>query len=312
MSQADLFTTTHFDAYGFKVQSMIKKPINYGAIDADEAAQLGGELFVHRWGGAEYGEMIALYWVVEAATGMIKMSRFEHFGSPAARAANDMLCMLSRNKKVEEIPEITYKSLEYFMRDNPTTPAFSEAKQYTITHAMAAAAEAAEAYLHTQPDAESTRIVCSDAVIPYRVIEQVIRLHDLERVDQIVHYTRAGYRDPACQNTLGDILRKVRAKMAEEAATIDVPDDTPFAELSDEQKIARINTVIDQHIRHFLVMDGGDMEIVDLKNNGEHTDLYIRYLGACNGCASASTGTLFAIENALKTHLDKNIRVLPL
>ena len=46
MSQANLFTTTHFDAYGFKVQSMIKKPINYGAIDEDEAAQLGGELFV--------------------------------------------------------------------------------------------------------------------------------------------------------------------------------------------------------------------------------------------------------------------------
>jgi NifU-like protein len=57
-------------------------------------------------------------------------------------------------------------------------------------------------------------------------------------------------------------------------------------------------------------MDGGDMEILEVKQNGEHTDLYIRYLGACNGCASASTGTLFAIENALKTHLDKNIRVL--
>ncbi|MCB4762093.1 MAG: NifU family protein, partial [Sulfurovum sp.] len=41
-------------------------------------------------------------------------------------------------------------------------------------------------------------------------------------------------------------------------------------------------------------------------------DIYIRYLGACNGCASASTGTLFAIENILKEKLDSSIRVLPI
>ena len=61
-----------------------------------------------------------------------------------------------------------------------------------------------------------------------------------------------------------------------------------------------------------LVMDGGDMEIIDIKENGVNTDLYIRYLGACSGCASASTGTLFAIEGILKQKLDPNLRVLPL
>jgi len=312
MSKATILPDAHWDAYGFKVQSMIKKPINYSAIDEDEAAQLGGELFVYRFGGAEYSETVTLYWVVETATGTIKMSRFELFGSPVGRAANDMLCMLSRNKKVEEIPEITYKSLEYFMRDNPTTPALPEAKQYTITMAMTAAAEAADRYLGNKPDEEAEKIICQDAHVKYGTIEQVIRLHDLTTVEQITHYTKAGAFDHGCRSLLEDVLRKVRARMAEEAATIEVPDDTPFVELSDEQKIARINAVIDEHIRHFLVMDGGDMEIVDLKTNGDHTDLYIRYLGACNGCASASTGTLFAIENALKTHLDKNIRVLPL
>jgi len=310
MSQENLMTDTHYDAYGFKVQSMIKKPINYGAIDTDEAAQLGGELFVHRWGGAEYGEAITLYWVVEAATGTVKMSRFEHFGNPVARAANDMLCMLSRNKKVEEVAEITYKSLEYFLRDNPTTPALPEPMQYTLTHAMTAAAEAADAYLGNKPDEAGSVIVCDDAPISRTTIEQVIRLHDLESVEQITHYTLAGAFDSDCATKLGDILRVVRAQMAEEAATQAVPEDTEFAEMTDEQKIAKINAVIDQHIRHFLVMDGGDMEIIDIKQNGEHHDLYIRYLGACNGCASASTGTLFAIENALKTHLDPNMRVL--
>ncbi len=312
MSKVNILPDTHWDAYGFKVQSMIKKPINYGAIDEDEAKQLGGELFVYEFGGAEYSEAITLYWVVEAATGTIKMSRFEMFGSPVGRAANDMLCMLSRNKKAEEVAEVTYKSLEYFMRDNPTTPALPESKQYTITMAMTAAVEAADKYLGNKPDEEGEQIVCEDAHVKYSTIEGVIRLHDLTTVEQITHYTKAGAFDAGCKGTLGEILRKVRSKMTEEAATAEVPDDTEFSEMNDEQKIAKINVVIDEHIRHFLVMDGGDMEIVDLKQNGEHTDLYIRYLGACNGCASASTGTLFAIENALKTHLDKNIRVLPI
>jgi NifU-like protein len=42
------------------------------------------------------------------------------------------------------------------------------------------------------------------------------------------------------------------------------------------------------------------------------TDVYIRYLGACSGCASSSTGTLFAIEAVLQEKLSKNIRILPI
>ena len=46
--------------------------------------------------------------------------------------------------------------------------------------------------------------------------------------------------------------------------------------------------------------------------DGANFDIYIRYLGACSGCASSSTGTLFAIENILKEKLDEGIRVLPI
>ena len=78
------------------------------------------------------------------------------------------------------------------------------------------------------------------------------------------------------------------------------------------QKSKAVDSVIDENIRQMLIMDGGDMEILDIKENGEHIDVYIRYLGACSGCASSSTGTLFAIENILKEKLDSNIRVLPI
>jgi NifU-like protein len=85
-----------------------------------------------------------------------------------------------------------------------------------------------------------------------------------------------------------------------------------FAQMTIVQRIKAVDKVVDDNIRQMLIMDGGDMEILDIKENGANFDIYIRYLGACNGCASSSTGTLFAIENILKEKLDENIRVLPI
>jgi len=78
------------------------------------------------------------------------------------------------------------------------------------------------------------------------------------------------------------------------------------------QRIKAVDKIVDDNIRQMLIMDGGNMEILDIKENGPHFDIYIRYLGACSGCASSSTGTLFAIEHILKEKLDENIRVLPI
>jgi len=38
--------------------------------------------------------------------------------------------------------------------------------------------------------------------------------------------------------------------------------------------------------------------------------VYINYQGACNGCASAATGTLNFIRNALSTSLNHDIDVV--
>jgi NifU-like protein len=85
-----------------------------------------------------------------------------------------------------------------------------------------------------------------------------------------------------------------------------------FNDMPVAQKFKAIEKTIDENIRQFLIMDGGNLEIIDVKESGAYTDVYIRYMGACAGCASATTGTLFAIENVLKEKLDKNIRVLPI
>ena len=320
MSKKETLQNSHWESYRFKVEMLINRPKNKGVISDEEAEQLGGTLQIHSYGRIEEGMQLRLYWVLEPEHGRVVACRYTLFGPPVLLAIADMAALLCRNKTLEEIGKINYKSLEYFLRDNPADPALPSERQYAVTFVLRAlAAATAEA---KGEETESSPLVCECAGIDKAAIEGAIRDFDLESVEAITDYTLDGAFCGECvapgmshkprEFTLSDILKETRSAMEEERASRSSVPEKPFKEMSIEEKKAAINAVIDQHIRAMLVMDGGDMEILDLKENGEHTDLYIRYLGACSGCASASTGTLFAIEGILKQKLDPNLRVLPL
>ncbi len=87
--------------------------------------------------------------------------------------------------------------------------------------------------------------------------------------------------------------------------------DINFDELSLVQKLRTIESELDEHVRPMLIMDGGDMELVDLKEDNGKLLLFIEYLGACHGCPSASTGTLMAIQQFLNVRISDRIEVIP-
>lgn len=76
---------------------------------------------------------------------------------------------------------------------------------------------------------------------------------------------------------------------------------------SGDPRLLKINEILDDKVRPYLMGDGGYLEIIDLK---DHT-LSIRYQGACGSCPSSLTGTLMAIENMLKTEVDPELEVVP-
>ncbi|MGL4389179.1 MAG: NifU family protein [Brevinema sp.] len=84
-----------------------------------------------------------------------------------------------------------------------------------------------------------------------------------------------------------------------------------FNDLTIVQQLRVIEAELDEHVRPMLVMDGGDMELVDLKEDGDQLLLFIEYLGACDGCPSASTGTLMAIQQFLHSRVSDRIEVVP-
>ncbi len=75
---------------------------------------------------------------------------------------------------------------------------------------------------------------------------------------------------------------------------------------SDDPRLVKINEILDEKVRPYLISDGGYLEILDLKN---HT-LTIRYQGACGSCPSSLTGTLMAVEGMLKQEVDPELEVI--
>jgi len=83
-----------------------------------------------------------------------------------------------------------------------------------------------------------------------------------------------------------------------------------FENLTFNEKKQKIEEIINKNIRPALAMDGGSLEVLDILEDDEGIKIMIKYLGACQGCASSGS-TLFAIENELVNQLDyEKIRVI--
>jgi len=78
--------------------------------------------------------------------------------------------------------------------------------------------------------------------------------------------------------------------------------------LSREEKIAVIEEVIATEIRPYIELDAGGVQIVDLVNDRE---LIIAYEGACTSCHSATGATLHAIQEILRSKIDKDLIIVP-
>lgn len=221
--------------------------------------------------------------------------------------------------------KITNIDVEKALRDEPDTPAVPGQKMHCSVMAYDVIKKAAAQYLGKNPeDFEDEIIVCECARVSLGTLKEIIRINNLKTIEEITEYTKAGAFCKSCirpggheerEHYLVDILREVRAEMENELQNktdLNSKDNSEFANMTIVQKIKAIESVIDEKIRPMLMMDGGNMEIIDLKNASDgYTDVYIRYLGACSGCASGASGTLFAIESVLQENLDSSIRVFP-
>jgi len=323
MAFDNLIGGTIWDEYSQKVIDLMDNPRNMGEITQEQADAMGAKLIIADFGAESCGDAVRLYWAVDPKSDIILESKFKSFGCGTAIASSDTMAELCKGKTVDEAVKITNIDVEKAMRDTPDTPAVPPQKMHCSVMAYDVIKKAASLYKGVDMESfEEDIIVCECARVSLSTLREVIRLNDLTTVEEITDYTKAGAFCKSCIRPGGheakdiylvDLLEEYqKEKLNNRLQEQELGEDVAFAQMTIVQKIKAVEKVIDEHIRQMLIMDGGNMEILDIKENGKDIDIYIRYLGACSGCASANTGTLYAIESILKQKLDENIRVMPL
>lgn len=321
MAKNNLISGSIWDEYSQKVQDLMNNPIHMGELTEEDAKATNTRLIVADFGAESCGDAVRLYWLVDEATNIIKDAKFKSFGCGTAIASSDTMAGLCIGKSVDEAVKITNIDVEFAMRDNPDTPAVPPQKMHCSVMAYDVIKAAAAQYKGINPeDFEDEIIVCECARVSLKTIKEVIKLNDLKSVEQITQYTKAGGFCKSCVRPGGhekreyylvDILAETRAEMDKERLKKANLSDN-FDDLTVVKQIKAVEELLDTEIRPMLHMDGGDLEVIDIQKSSDGMcDLYIRYLGACSGCSSGSTGTLYAIENILQENLSLNIRVIP-
>ena len=326
MAKNSLISGSIWDEYSNQVVNRMNNPKHQGEITEERAAELGAKLIVADFGAESCGDAVRLYWAVDEASDKILESKFKSFGCGTAIASSDVMAELCIGKTVDEAVKITNIDVEFALRDTPDVPAVPPQKMHCSVMAYDVIKKAAADYKGVDMESfEQEQIICECARVSLATLKDVIRINKLTTIEQITDYTKAGAFCKSCikpggheakdvylVDVLADMLADMEHEKLKTAADASAAGELTFDKMTLVQRIKTIDAVLDSDIRPMLVMDGGNMEIIDIKENMPHYDLYIRYLGSCSGCSSGSTGTLFAIESVLQQKIDENLRVLPI
>lgn len=319
MAKSDLIGGALWEQYSSKVNERMSNPSYMGDITEEEAKKLGGKLIVADYGAEVCGDAIRLYWIVDPKTDKILASRYKTFGCGTAIASSDVMAEMCVGRTVDEALKITNLDVERALRDDENKSAIPPQKMHCSVMAYDVIKKAASLYKGVDVTSlEEEDIVCECARVPLRTIKEVIRLNDLKTVEEITNFTKAGAFCKSCVQPGGhekrryylvDILNEVRQEMENEkvAKGLEIKD---FSLMNLIQKHKSVEQVLNEKVRPSLLKEGGNLEVVDMKEQDGITQIYIHYLGACAGCPSSKTGTLTFIEGFLKNELSDSIEVI--
>ena len=257
-------------------------------------------------------------------------AKYLTFGCTSAIASSEALCAILEERKITPIEalQVTNQDIVDYLDGLPSQKLHcsvmgAEALEAAVFNWAQQRGVSAEK-LGIEPsvhDEDEGRIVCQCFNVTEPYLKRKIAELNLRSIPEITGAIKAGGACMTCHHAPGgleDILDEVHGqedrvpagglvaiapmKPAQETSK---PADR---ELSPYQYAKKIESVVDKYLRPMLQSDGGDMEIVDIK---EHL-VYVQLQGACHGCAGASMTLKLMIEENLKSRVDDRIRVISL
>jgi len=255
---------------------------------------------------------------------VITEARYLTFGCTSAIAASEALCAL--------IEQGEYTPITALKISNHDIVEYLEGLPAQKIHCSVMGAEALEAAvfnwaqrrgvdlkqlgidIHTD-EQEGGRIVCKCFSMSEPYLRRKIKELNLRTIPEITNAVKAGGACMSCHHAPGglqDLLDEIWGpadKTLKVLSNVTMPQPVEPASpmsLSPYQFNKKIEEAMDSYVRPMLQQDGGNVEIVDIKD----AVVYCRLVGACAGCSAAGQTLKMLVEKSLKEMVDERVRVI--
>ncbi len=269
--------------YSEKVIEYYRNPKNVGEIENPDAI---GEV-----GSISCGDALKLYLKIDNKTGIVTDAKFQTFGCGSAVASASALTEMIIGKPLSEVEKITNRDIADFLGGLP------EAKMHCSVMGKEAL-EAAIANYKGEPAGkkEIGKVVCKCFGVTEEKIRQVIQDNQLNTVEEVTNFSKAG---GGCGRCIPDIQKILDEELARRAKL------NAGKTMTKTQLIIKVNNVLENYIASELRKDGGGIELIDIIGN----KVQVRLFGSCKECKRSNITLKNFVEKIIKEQVDNNLEV---
>lgn len=278
--------------YSEKVMDHYRNPRNVGTIDDADAIGIAGSLTC--------GDQLKIYLKINE-NNVVTDAKFQTFGCGSAVASSSILTEMIIGKTVDEVRKITNKDIADELGGLPPEKMHCSVMGYEALE-DALKNYKADGYVDLDElrndeisQQKKEKIICTCFQITENVILDAIRQNNLKTVEEVTNYTKSGGACGRCKDSIQAIIDNYYNQKTEEVENL-----TPT------QWILKVNNVIETQISPELQKDGGDIELVDIKEK----TIYVKLRGRCSGCKNSMMTLKTFVEATLKNSLGNDITVI--
>lgn len=277
--------------YSEKVMDHYRNPRNVGEIENADAVGIAGSLTC--------GDQLKIYLKIE--DNIVTDAKFQTFGCGSAVASSSILTEMIIGKTVDEVRKITNKDIADELGGLPPEKMHCSVMGYEALE-DALKKYNSEGYIdldeilgeHYNVD-NKEKMVCTCFQITENTIWDAIKQNGLKTVEEVTNYTKAGGACGKCKSAIQDIIDTYYNKQK-----------TDIEKLTPTQWILKVNNIIETQISPELQKDGGDIELVDIKNK----NIYVKLKGRCSGCKNSTMTLKNFAEKTLQDSLGTDITLI--
>lgn len=274
--------------YSEKVMDHYRHPRNVGTIEDADAVGTAGSLVC--------GDQLKIY--LKIKDNIVTDAKFQTFGCGSAVASSSILTEMIIGKTIDEVRKITNKDIADELDGLPPEKMHCSVMGYEALE-DALKEYNSEGYIPLEEinNEPKEKMICTCFQVTDKVIIDAIKANGLKTVEDVTNYTKAGGACGRCKDAIQKVIDNYYSGVTEQEK---------ISDLTPTQRILKINNIIENQISPELIKDGGDIELVDIKDN----DVYVKLRGQCSGCKNSTMTLKLFVESTLKDAFGDEINVI--